>query len=126
MGSGLTGVDAGNPNIDDFPGALIIDDPLDAEAARSEAERDTCVDIYANKLKTRKRTPDTPTIIIAQRLDMEDLCGYIERYEKSSFRIIKIKALNDDDTSFWEESKPAKDLIALRDESPNPAIFYAQ
>ena len=129
MGSGLTGVDAGNPNLKDFSGALIIDDPLDAEAARSEAERDTCIDIYANKLKTRIRASEywqPPIIVIAQRLDVEDLCGYIDRYESSTFDIIKVKALDDNDVSFWEDRKPAKMLKALRDEAPNPAIFYAQ
>jgi len=57
MGTGLTGFDAGNPHIDGFPGALIIDDFLDASNIRSQSARDECVNLYNEKLKTRRRRP---------------------------------------------------------------------
>jgi len=77
-------------------------------------------------LKREGDVPDVPIIIIAQRLHTDDLCAHIEQYERNDYKVIKVKALNDDDTSFWEASKPAKDLIKLRDSVHSLETFYAQ
>lgn len=109
-GGAITGLDAGNPNIKGFSGALIIDDPLDAGNARYEKAREEVITFYDEKLATRRRTPQTPTILIMQRLHLDDLVGWIEKNEPSLWDICKVKALNDNNESFWEERYPAKEL----------------
>lgn len=100
----------GNPNIDGFSGALIIDDPMDAGNARYEKSREEVVTFYDEKLSTRRRTPNTPTILIMQRLHLDDLVGWIEKNEPEQWEIVKIPALDENGQSFWEERYPVEEL----------------
>lgn len=109
-GGAITGLDAGNPNIQGFSGALIIDDPLDAGNARYQKSRDEVITFYDEKLATRRRTPTTPTILVMQRLHLDDLVGWIEKNEPDEWDIVKVQALNNDNTSFWEERYPVEEL----------------
>ena len=109
-GGAITGLDAGNPNIEGFSGALIIDDPLDAGNARYEKAREEVITFYDEKLATRRRTPTTPTILIMQRLHLDDLVGWIEKNEPNLWDICKVKALDDEGNSFWEERYPSNEL----------------
>lgn len=109
-GGAITGLDAGNPNVKGFSGALIIDDPMDAGNARYENARNEVITFYDEKLATRRRTPETPTILVMQRLHLDDLIGWIEQNEPEQWDICKIKALNEDGQSFWEERYPASEL----------------
>ena len=109
-GGAITGLDAGNPNIEGFSGALIIDDPLDAGNARYEKSREEVITFYDEKLATRRRTPTTPTILIMQRLHLDDLVGWIEKNEPDLWDVCKVKALDDKGNSFWEERYPATEL----------------
>ena len=113
-GGAITGLDAGNPNIDGFSGALIIDDPLDAGNARYEKSRDEVVTFYDEKLSTRRRTPTTPTILIMQRLHLDDLIGWIEKNEPEEWEILKVPALDEDGNSFWAERYPVEELEKIR------------
>lgn len=113
-GGAITGLDAGNPNIDGFSGALIIDDPMDAGNARYEKAREEVVTFYDEKLATRRRTPTTPTILIMQRLHLDDLVGWIEKNEPDEWDIVSIPALDEDSKSFWEERYPAKELRQIQ------------
>lgn len=124
MGGGITGLDAGNPNVDGFSGALIIDDPVDAtDGMRYENTRKECVDIYDNKLTTRRRTPTTPTILLMQRVHKEDLTGWIEKNEPDEWRIVKIPALKNGE-SFWESRYPVAELEKIK--NINPYKFNSQ
>lgn len=114
VGGGITGLDAGNPNIEGFSGALIIDDPMDAGEARYENSREKVVTFYDEKLATRRRTPSTPTILIMQRLHLDDLVGWIEANEEDEWEIISIPALDEEGRSFWEERYPAKELKQIQ------------
>ena len=109
-GGAITGLDAGNPNIDGFSGALIIDDPMDAGNARYEKSREVVVTFYDEKLSSRRRTPNTPTILIMQRLHLDDLVGWIEKNEPQEWEIVKIPALDENGQSFWEERYPVEEL----------------
>lgn len=109
-GGAITGLDAGNPNIEGFSGALIIDDPMDAGNARYEKSREEVVTFYDEKLATRRRTPTTPTILIMQRLHLDDLVGWIEKNEPDEWDIVKIPALDENGKSFWEERYPTQEL----------------
>lgn len=113
-GGAITGLDAGNPNIDGFSGALIIDDPMDAGNARYEKSREEVVTFYDEKLATRRRTPTTPTILIMQRLHLDDLVGWIEKNEPDEWDVVKIPALDENGNSFWEERYPARELKQIQ------------
>lgn len=109
MGGDITGLDAGNPNIKGFSGALIIDDPVDAGDIKHENARNEVIQFYNGKLKTRRRTPQTPTILIMQRLHVEDLVGWIEKNEPEIWDIVVVKAL-ENGKSFWAERYPIEEL----------------
>jgi predicted phage terminase large subunit-like protein len=109
-GGAITGLDAGNPNICGFSGALIIDDPMDAGNSRYEKAREEVVTFYDEKLATRRRTPQTPTILIMQRLHLDDLVGWVEKNEPELWDVCKVPALNENGESFWEERYPKEEL----------------
>lgn len=124
MGGAITGLDAGNPNVDGFSGSLIIDDPIDIGNLRYELQRKECQIYMTDKLETRKRTPQTPTIAIAQRGHQDDLAGFLKDNYFHDWEFLIIPALNDDQKSYWEKKEPAKNLIKMKD--INPFKFYSQ
>lgn len=113
-GGAITGLDAGNPNIEGFSGALIIDDPMDAGNGRYENARAEVVTFYDEKLSTRRRTPTTPTILIMQRLHLDDLVGWIEKNEPEDWEIVKIPAIDENGVSFWAERYPVEELRKIQ------------
>ena len=123
IGGAITGVDAGNPNEKDFGGALIIDDPMDVGDANSEVITEEVIRNYTDKLKTRLRTPDTPVIVIAQRISVNDLPSYIIAHESDQYDIVTIEALKDG-KSYWPERVPVEDLLRMQKE--NPSLFNSQ
>ena len=78
IGGTITGLDAGNPAVEGFCGALIVDDPMKAGDEIYETKRDLVTEFFDRKLKTRLRRSDVPIILIMQRLHEEDLTGYIK------------------------------------------------
>lgn len=74
-GGSLTGFGAGS-NDDDFGGAIIIDDPHKASDI-SQLRLKRCSDWYVDTVQSRVNTPDTPIIVIMQRLNVDDLTGFL-------------------------------------------------
>lgn len=114
---------------DEYGGALIIDDPMKAGEARSEVIRQKVIDNYNQTLRSRLNNLElTPTIIIMQRLHKYDLAGYIEEEIKANriknWDIIKIPAIKEDGSSFWEEVYPIQTLEEMREQ--DPYTFNAQ
>lgn len=57
---------------------IIIDDPLKASDAYSEAARKSCLDWFKTTVQSRLNNPKTGSIIVvAQRLHAEDLAGHL-------------------------------------------------
>ena len=117
MGGGLTGLDAGNPNVDEFSGALIIDDPVDAGKIRYSKTREETIMFYDEKLATRRRNADTPTILIQQRLHKSDLTGWALANEPEDWDVLKIRAM-EKDVSFWPERYPVTELKKIKRINP--------
>lgn len=107
-----------------FGGALIIDDFLKADNYKSAIEKQNCVDVYTNTLKSRLNNPNTPIIIIAQRLATDDLVGWLEQNEADDWDFFVVPTLTENDESIWEEKMPAQTLKKMRD--TNPFLFYSQ
>jgi predicted phage terminase large subunit-like protein len=123
LGSGVTGLDAGNPAVSGFSGAMIIDDPMDAGNSRSQVVKTKVYRFYDEKLTPRRRMPNTPTILISQRLAVDDLVGWIKENELDNWDIVEIPAL-DDGESFWPERYPMQELLEIK--AQNPYKFQAQ
>ncbi len=107
-----------------FGGALIIDDFLKADNYKSAVEKENCIDIYMNTLKSRLNNPETPIIIIAQRLAKDDLIGWIEENEPNDWDFFVLPTLDENEKSIWEEKMPTQKLIKIRE--MNPYLFYSQ
>ena len=70
-GGTITGFGAGKMR-DDFGGCIIIDDPHKAHEASSKTIREGVIDWFQNTLESRTNSPDTPIIVIMQRLHEDD------------------------------------------------------
>lgn len=125
MGGAITGFGAGTFE-DHFGGAILVDDFMKADDYRSDAEKQTCIEIFENTLKSRKNRPaKDPTIIIAQRLAKDDLVAYIKEKYPDEWDFYVIPAFNEETgESFWEDRYPKKWLLDMKEQ--NPFLFYSQ
>ncbi len=136
LGGQITGFRAGHM-AEGFQGAIIIDDPLKPEDAYSKARRSAANRRLLSTVKSRKANPDTPIIVIMQRLAQEDVTGFIEAGNlPGEWEHIVIPAMIDDDYvaglpehlrakvgsterddkgrfSYWPYKEPLGDLLAM-------------
>lgn len=120
----LTGFGAGlkRPG---FGGAIIIDDPLSADDARSETVRNHVNEWYTQTLKSRRNHDKTPILLIMQRLHMDDLAGYIMQTEPELWHFINLPALNEaTGEMLWPETFSRESAEKMR--AIDPMTFYAQ
>jgi len=120
----ITGYGAGKMR-DDFGGAIIIDDPHKAGEANSDTMRQNVLDWFSTTMESRKNRPDTPIIVIMQRLHENDLSGFLlgggngEKWEH-----VNISAETAQGESFWPEQFPIEDL--KRKELANTYVYAGQ
>lgn len=96
LGGQITGFRAGHM-APGFQGAIILDDPLKPEDAYSKTKRDAANRKLLSTVKSRKANPDTPIIVIMQRLAEEDPTGFIKDGNlPGDWEFITIPALIDD------------------------------
>lgn len=120
----ITGFGAGKVR-DGFGGAIIIDDPLKAADAKSPALLQSCVDYYLNVLKSRRNNArNTPFILIAQRLHVDDLPGWILKNESSDWHLVQYPALSNDSIVLNDVTMSREELERLKVVAPH--TFYAQ
>ena len=100
------------------------DDPSSADEIQFPNAREAVIRTYDEKLATRRRTPTTPTILIMQRLHVDDLVGWTKKNEPDQWEYVEVPALDENDKSFWEERYPAEELKRIRE--INPYKFQAQ
>lgn len=135
-GGTITGFGAGKHR-DGFGGAIIIDDPHKADEANSDVIRKGVIDWFQNTLESRKNSPDTPIIVIMQRLHEEDLAGWLlgdrgadgkgpavaggngELWEN-----LCLSVWNEDETPLWPEKHDAETLRRM--EKAAPYVFAGQ
>lgn len=75
----VTGFRAGHMDADGFTGTLIIDDPIKPDDTRSDVKRIRINDGYNNTIASRLAVETVPIIVIGQRLDYNDMCGFLLR-----------------------------------------------
>lgn len=136
LGGQITGFRAGHM-APGFQGCIIVDDPLKADDAYSQAAVRTANRQLLGTVKSRKATPDTPMILIMQRIRENDCTGFIKGGNipgEWEFEMIpaliddayvaalpeKIRPLVDsserDDKgrfSYWPYKEPLSDMLAL-------------
>lgn len=126
VGSGgtITGYGAGKMR-PGFGGAIIIDDPHKADEGDSDKIRKGVLEWFQNTLESRCNNPETPIIVIMQRLHMEDLAGWLlangngEKWES-----VVIPAINADGTALWPRAHTIEKLREM--ETSKPYIFSGQ
>lgn len=109
----ITGYGAGKMR-DMFGGCILIDDPHKAGEGASDTMRQNVIDWFSTTIESRKNNPDTPIIIIMQRLHEDDLSGFLlgggngERWDH-----LNIPAINENGESFWPVQFPIDDLLRM-------------
>ncbi|MFA6213562.1 MAG: phage terminase large subunit [Candidatus Obscuribacterales bacterium] len=117
-GGTITGYGAGKHR-DGFGGALILDDPHKADEARSDVMRQNVIDWFQNTLESRKNSPNTPIILIMQRLHEHDLSGWLlDGGNGETWEHVCMPALRDDGTALWPAKHDADELRRMMDSSP--------
>lgn len=95
LGGQITGFRAGHM-APGFQGAIIIDDPIKPEDAYSKTKLDAANRKLLTTVKSRKANPDTPIILIMQRIAENDPVGFIEKGNiPGHWDFIKIPAVVD-------------------------------
>ena len=123
-GGTLTGFGAGKPR-DAFGGAIIIDDPMKADEARSPTMRLNVTDWFQNTLESRANSRDTPIVLIMQRLHEDDLSGFLlNGGNGEKWAHLCLPAIQSDGTALWKEKHTLEDLRRM--EKAAPYVFAGQ
>jgi predicted phage terminase large subunit-like protein len=123
-GGTITGFGAGKLR-PGFGGAVIIDDPHKASEALSDTMRRNVIDWYQTTMESRLNSPETPVIVIMQRLHENDLTGWLlgggtgEVWEH-----ICLPARGEDGEPLWPEKHGAGALARI--EAASPYVFAGQ
>jgi len=120
----ITGYGAGKMR-EHFGGAIIIDDPHKAGEANSDTMRQNVLDWFVTTMESRKNSPDTPIIVIMQRLHEDDLSGFLlDGGNGEEWEHIVIPALDENDETFWPGQFKTDDLHRIR--ATNSYVFSGQ
>jgi len=124
-GGAVTGFGAGILGSKSFAGALIIDDPLKPDEAKSDLARKNVNDRFPETIKSRLNDRTTPLILIMQRLHEDDPVGFLlGGGTEFIFTHINLPALNEDGPSeydprevgepLWPDKHTAEELELMR------------
>jgi predicted phage terminase large subunit-like protein len=73
--------------------------------------RQNVIDWFSTTIESRKNSPDTPIILIMQRLHESDLSGFLlEGGNGEKWEHVNIPAITPEGVSFWDEQFPLDDL----------------
>ncbi|HGM2528342.1 TPA: terminase, partial [Neisseria gonorrhoeae] len=123
-GGTITGFGAGRHR-EGFGGCIIIDDPHKADEARSEVRRQNVIDWFQNTVESRKNSPDTPIILIMQRLHEKDLAGWLlDGGNGEEWEHLCLPAIQEDGTALWPEKHDIETLRRM--EQAAPYVFAGQ
>jgi len=123
-GGTITGFGAGKHRAG-FGGAIIIDDPHKPDEARSDVIRQGVIDWFQNTLESRKNSPDTPIILIMQRLHERDLAGWLlDGGNGETWEHVCLPAITAEGEALWPEKHTLEDLRRM--ERAAPYVFAGQ
>lgn len=111
-----------------FGGAIVIDDPIKPDDARSALLREKVNQKFETTIRNRVNSRNTPIVIIMQRLDENDLCGYLMDLEPDEWEVLSLPALytdeNGEEQALWPFKHTVEELHKLRDK--NVFVFDTQ
>lgn len=112
-----------------FQGAILIDDPLKPEDADSEVVRERINLRFENTIRNRTNSRNTPIIIIMQRLNEHDLCGYLKEIEPDDWTVLSLPAIQTnpvtgEEHALWPMKHTLEELHKMR--AINPLVFDTQ
>ena len=123
-GGSITGYGAGKYR-DTWGGALILDDLHKADEARSDVIREHVLEWFQNTLESRKNSPDTPIILIMQRLHERDIAGWLlDGGNGETWEHVNCPAITAEGESLWPEKWSLDELRRM--EQANPYVFAGQ
>ncbi|MBW1813965.1 MAG: phage terminase large subunit [Deltaproteobacteria bacterium] len=125
-GGTVTGKGAGKLSDDGiFHGAMIIDDPIKPDDARSEVVREGVNTNYTETLISRTNNHDTPIIVIMQRLHENDLSGFLlNGGSGEEWEHLVIPCWDENKKPLWEFKHSSERLETLK--KANPYGFAGQ
>lgn len=135
LGGQVTGFRAGHM-AEGFQGAILIDDPVKPEDAFSRSKTDAANRKLVTTVKSRKANPETPIVLIMQRIGVGDCTDFIESGNiGGDWDIIRIPAIIDESFvsaldekyanmiefsektegrfSYWPYKEPIKELLKM-------------
>lgn len=117
-GGTITGYGAGKHR-EGFGGAIIIDDPHKADEARSDTIRNGVIEWFQNTLESRTNGPDTPIILIMQRLHERDLAGWLlDGGNGEKWEHLGLSAIQPDGTALWPQKHSIDVLRRMQQAAP--------
>lgn len=109
-------------NAGTFGGAIVIDDPIKPDDARSELIRTKVNQKFETTIRNRVNSRKTPIIIIMQRLDIDDLCGYLQRVEPDAWEVLSLPVLEQnekgEDVALWPFKMDIAEIYKIRELTP--------
>lgn len=139
IGGQVTGFRAGHMALG-FQGAILIDDPIKPEDAFSRVKIDAANRRLLTTVKSRKANPDTPIVLIMQRLGERDPIGFVQggnvggdwthiripavlddkfiatlapKYQKMIEEQLRNEPREQGRFSYWQYKEPIADLLTM-------------
>lgn len=111
-----------------FGGAIVIDDPIKPDDASNDKVRDKVNHKFETTIRNRVNSRKTPIIIVMQRLDETDLCGYLMKLEPDEWTVVSLPVIYTDDEGHEQSLWPFKfTLEELHDlQQKEPWVFDTQ
>lgn len=119
--SSMLGLNAGNPNADGFPGCLVVDDPQGIDIVTQPYAREQTIQIYKGAMESRRRGNQIGTVLIQQRLHLNDLTGYLKRTEPELWTFIEVPSLVEENGKYratCERVMGVNELLAMKEKDP--------
>jgi len=134
-GGQITGFGAGAIDSTSFQGAIIIDDPLKPDDARSDIVRMRINERFNNTIKSRTNSKNTPIIVIQQRIHEDDMAGFLlTGGSEYKFHHLNLPAINEDGPSEYDPRQAGEALWPMKHdvnqlramEAKSPMVFAGQ
>lgn len=122
---GVTGQDAGLPNLERYSGMVVIDDAHKPGEVHSDLVRETVINQYKETVKQRPRSPNVGIVFMGQRLHEADLANFLkEGMDGYQWRQVILEAL-DVNGNALNPALHTKEMLEIEREY-NEYVFYSQ
>ena len=109
-----------------FGGAIIIDDPLKPDDAKSDTKRNAINNRYNETIRSRANSRNTPIIVIMQRLHEDDMSGFLlNGGSGEDWTHLNIPALDENEEAIWPFKHTTDELLAMRGAGPSAAYMFS-